>query len=156
MIVLGYDASPDARRALAAAGGLLNGHGLVVHVWSSALPEAAALAAPSGIAVAPSAMEESERALEQRAREIVDEGVRLAIDAGIDAEPLLLHTHTGTGEVWQALLNVADERHADAIVVGRRGVSRLRSAILGSVSNGLVQHAHRPVLVVPPEDRDDC
>ncbi len=57
--------------------------------------------------------------------------------------------------VWETILTVADERDAEAIVVGRRGVSRLESVLMGSVSNGLVQHSSRPVLVMPPVGRDD-
>ena len=38
---------------------------------------------------------------------------------------------------------------AQLIVVGARGLSTVRSVVLGGVSNALVHHAKRPVLVVP-------
>jgi nucleotide-binding universal stress UspA family protein len=38
------------------------------------------------------------------------------------------------------------------IVAGSRGLRGLKSVVLGSVSSGLVNHAGRPVLVIPPED----
>jgi nucleotide-binding universal stress UspA family protein len=38
------------------------------------------------------------------------------------------------------------------IVVGARGLSTVASALLGSVSNAVVHHCKRPVLVVPPAD----
>lgn len=38
--------------------------------------------------------------------------------------------------------------HADLVVVGSRGHSQLRSALLGSISHGVVNHAHCPVAVV--------
>ena len=46
------------------------------------------------------------------------------------------------------ILKVADETQADIIVVGTRGLSTLRGAIMGSVSHALIEKAHCPVLVV--------
>jgi hypothetical protein len=40
----------------------------------------------------------------------------------------------------------ADRVNADAIIVGSRGRSGLESALLGSVSHALLEHADRPVL----------
>ena len=39
------------------------------------------------------------------------------------------------------------------IVTGARGLGGARSALLGSVSSGLIHNADLPVLVVPPRDR---
>ena len=41
------------------------------------------------------------------------------------------------------------------IVLGARGLSTFKSLVLGSVSHGVVQHAHRPVLIVPPPTRSE-
>jgi nucleotide-binding universal stress UspA family protein len=48
-----------------------------------------------------------------------------------------------------AILAVADELDANAIVVGTRGLTGLRSMLLGSVSHAVLQHANRTVIVVP-------
>jgi nucleotide-binding universal stress UspA family protein len=44
-------------------------------------------------------------------------------------------------------------RHADMIVVGRRGHGRFGGLLLGSVSSACVAHAHCPVLVVHSPDK---
>ena len=52
------------------------------------------------------------------------------------------------GPAVKRILEVADERDADLIVVGSRGHGTLVGALLGSVSMGLVKHSSRPVVVV--------
>lgn len=50
--------------------------------------------------------------------------------------------------VDQGILKVADEIKADIIVVGTRGLSPLRGAIMGSVSHALIEKAACPILIV--------
>jgi hypothetical protein len=49
---------------------------------------------------------------------------------------------------------VADEIDAGPIVLGARGLGRIESKLLGSVSIAVVFHATRPVLVVPHHEAD--
>jgi nucleotide-binding universal stress UspA family protein len=149
MFLFGYDGSEDARRAMVAASELMTGRALVVHVWEPVPPGAGpAVAAPGVVGAGMPMLAEAEHDFEQLAHEVLAEGARHAAEAGFDVEPVLVR---GRGDpVWQEVIDVAEAHDARAIVGGRRGVSRLRSALLGSVSNGLVQHAHVPVLVVPP------
>ena len=48
------------------------------------------------------------------------------------------------------MLALAEQHRAAAVVVGSRGLGRVKSALLGSVSSGVLGHAHLPVLIVPP------
>lgn len=48
-----------------------------------------------------------------------------------------------------AILAAADDLKADAILMGTRGLTRFKSVLLGSVSNAVLQHADRAVIVVP-------
>jgi nucleotide-binding universal stress UspA family protein len=50
--------------------------------------------------------------------------------------------------VEEGMLHETRETKADMIVVGTRGLSPLRGAIMGSVSHALIEKAECPVLVV--------
>jgi len=49
----------------------------------------------------------------------------------------------------KALVDLADERDARVIVIGTRGESPIRGALLGSTAHKLLHVSDRPVLVVP-------
>jgi nucleotide-binding universal stress UspA family protein len=47
------------------------------------------------------------------------------------------------------VLDEAERCDADAIVLGTRGYTGMKSMLLGSVSHAVLQHAERPVVVIP-------
>lgn len=51
------------------------------------------------------------------------------------------------GPAAEAILDVAENRGIDLIVVGVRGLGTLRGALLGSVSQKVAQHSKCPVLI---------
>ena len=53
-----------------------------------------------------------------------------------------------SGDTVDEIVAVADAKRADLIVVGTRGRGSITSALLGSVSSGVLRRAKRPVLVV--------
>jgi nucleotide-binding universal stress UspA family protein len=54
-----------------------------------------------------------------------------------------------SGEVTQTIIDVAREKAADVIIVGKRGAGRVAGLLLGSVSQKLASLAPCPVTVVP-------
>lgn len=72
-------------------------------------------------------------------------GLAAAIDHGVVAKAELL-----VGYPPKQIARLGAEIGADLIVVGSRGLSRMRSVVFGSTSRELVAHAGRPVLVVQP------
>jgi nucleotide-binding universal stress UspA family protein len=52
---------------------------------------------------------------------------------------------------WRSILDAADEYDASVVVLGSRGEDGSAAPILGGVSNGVVRHCRRPVLIVPAE-----
>jgi nucleotide-binding universal stress UspA family protein len=64
---------------------------------------------------------------------------------GLEAEPVAIKA---TGPVWKTIVETADRNNAAAIVMGSRGLTGVRSMLLGSVSSAVVHHADRPTLVM--------
>ncbi len=54
-----------------------------------------------------------------------------------------------SGDVAQTVVDIAKEKDADLVVVGKRGLGRSHELLLGSVSQKLVRLAPLPVTVVP-------
>jgi nucleotide-binding universal stress UspA family protein len=145
-VLLAYDGSDHAKAAIERAGAVLRpGPAVVATAWTSFED-----AAPAALLAIPGDMvREGTEALDDAGRETAEElaaeGAELARAAGFDAEPRAVRSK---GPFFAALIHLADELDARAIVAGSRGRSALRAAVLGSVSTGLLHHTHRPVLIV--------
>jgi nucleotide-binding universal stress UspA family protein len=146
LVVIGYDGSYDAQRAIDVAGGALRADAaLVVNVWGIPITVTQP-GAPFGAPTPP--LEAELRRFEQAARRLAEEGAARARQAGLSAEA---HIARGTtpGEIATVICDLAEARGATLLVVGRRGQSRLKEVVLGSVSNAAMHDGRRPVLVVP-------
>jgi nucleotide-binding universal stress UspA family protein len=139
--VLCYDGSEDAERAIRIAPVLL-GRGRAARVLYAYKPTERSL----GVAQAVTGGRiDAPVSGEADAHRVVDAGVEIARAAGFEAEALLVAADRKTAELIAA---TAEELDAPAIVMGQRGLSGLKSAVLGSVSRDVVNAYHRPVVVV--------
>jgi nucleotide-binding universal stress UspA family protein len=56
------------------------------------------------------------------------------------------------GKAAVEIVDLAEELGAGLVVVGSRGLGGIRRALMGSVSDSVVRHAHCPVLIVRREE----
>jgi nucleotide-binding universal stress UspA family protein len=82
--------------------------------------------------------------LEREAQKLLDEQVRRLEEAGGTVK----EAHLRLGRADEEIVDLAYEVGAGFIVMGSRGHGRLRRALLGSVSDSVVRHAHCPVTIV--------
>ena len=73
-------------------------------------------------------------------------------EALLDAAGVAFEREIGSGETVPALIEMAERHGCDAIIVGARGLGALRSALMVSVSQGILQASRLPVTVVKHSD----
>jgi nucleotide-binding universal stress UspA family protein len=149
-LLLCYDGSDDARHAIERAGALLGGrYALVLTVWQPT--HGLGSFAWAGATANMVDFFKLDRAAAEDAGNVAQAGARIAQDAGLKAEPVAVEA---TGPVWKTIVQLADQRDAATIVMGSRGLTGMRSMLLGSVSSAVVHHADRPTLVIrrPSDD----
>lgn len=138
-ITVGYDASDDARIALAGAFELASATRTPVSIVAVAPP------APVMYGNGPGPRQgwhELDEAIAEHVRERVDEARAFApADAVVDARMV-------TGDPAAVLAESADS-DGGILVLGSRGYGPLKRVLLGSVSAELVRSARSPVLVFP-------
>ena len=78
----------------------------------------------------------------QPARELLDA-------AGVDYE-----CEVAKGDPAHTLIDISERFGCDMVVMGARGTSALRSAMLGSVSNEVLHASLVPVVIVKPADEE--
>jgi nucleotide-binding universal stress UspA family protein len=141
VILICYDGSTDAKEAIAHGARMLRGQrATVLTIWSPF--DMAALGLSGGV----EDMQESDEAGRLHAEHQAEAGARLAIELGFDAEPRTVDRRT---TIADAILGEADALDATAILMGSRGLTGVKSLLLGSVSHAVIQHADRTVIVVP-------
>jgi nucleotide-binding universal stress UspA family protein len=92
-------------------------------------------------------VDERQRISEQRAREVLEAEVQKIRSWG----GTLAGEHLIEGRVAPGIVTLAEEIGAGLIVMGSRGRGGIRRALMGSVSESVMRHAHCPVLVVRAE-----
>jgi nucleotide-binding universal stress UspA family protein len=150
-VLIAYDGSDTARRAVSEAAALLDPAAvLVATVWEEALAYGSTAAPIAGMDLQPTPLDIGQakqlaQEFEAHARRVAEEGAELARSAGLEAEPL---TVAGERDAAEAIVELSREHRVAAIVVGSRGLTGLRARLEGSTSSRVLQHAPCPVLVV--------
>lgn len=129
-IVVGYDGSEHAKRALERAADLV-GDGTVTLVTAARLLPAS----PQAFAASAEEQREHER--------VLDEGRRRLLERGVD-----VHVVDSLADPAQAIVEAAQEMNADLIVVGSRGRTAAARSLTGSVSRELANDDRFDVEIV--------
>ena len=143
-ILLATDGSDEAELAAQAAVELSKVTGSEVHVIYT-LPTPAQLLGPHHYSeeiresLIGGAERDAEKFLKEQAERLESDGAKVA------------ETHLRSGDPAKEILRAAEALDVGMIVVGSRGLGAISRALLGSVSDSVVRHAHCPVLVVRPE-----
>jgi nucleotide-binding universal stress UspA family protein len=147
VILICYDGSADAKVAIARAGELFDRQpATVLTVWQPFVQ--VLLHMSSGLALTPDMLDtgEIDAASRTNAEQSAQQGAELARQAGFEATPRCRKQETTTAN---AILVEADALDVNAIVMGSRGLTGLKSLLLGSVSHAVIQHADCTVVVTP-------
>ena len=140
-IVVGTDGSETAQEAVRQAVELANRLGATLRIVSAYEP------VPAGRLREEAHQVPRDLQWMINPREDVDATLRRAAEAaregGVEAE-----TYARQGDPADAILDVAEERAADLIVVGNKGMTGARRFLLGSVPNRVSHHAPCSVLII--------
>ncbi len=139
-VLLATDGSRDAELARTTAVDLVNSTNSELHVVT------VAHGSPSYDVGTPEVVEQ----LRKKAEGILEDQVKKIEQAG----GRVAEKHLRIAERYRAqqIVQVAEDIGAGLIVMGSRGLGGVRRALMGSVSDSVVRHAHCPVLVVRPEE----
>lgn len=85
-----------------------------------------------------------EKYVEELGKEVIELTLKDSQGQELITEKIVL-----TGEPKIEITKIAKEKGAEAIVMGSRGLGAVKSAVLGSVSVGVLQLAPCPVIIVP-------
>lgn len=146
-ILLATDSSEDAELALSTAIDLANDTNSQLHVvtvgpWN---PDPAYAVHEASFRW--ETYEQASEAIRKEAQEILDNQVRTIEEGGGTVQEAYLRR----GRKDEEIIRVAEEIGAGLIVMGSRGMGGVRRALMGSVSDSVIRHAHCPVLVVRKE-----
>src|SRR5918912_1800955 len=147
-ILLATDGSKEAGLALTTAADLANSTNSELHV-AYVFPTAVQRPFPNPILARPA--DEMEHELEEamrQAQEFLDKQVDKVKQEGVS----VAETHLVRGRPDRVVVNLSEEIGAGLIIMGSRGLGGVRRALMGSVSDSVVRHAHCPVMIVREQE----
>lgn len=101
---------------------------------------------PYGYTDSPPAIEEYFKDIEEKVQSWFDKVRDMAKIEGISK--LKTENFTDVKSVIRSIIDYANSRNVDLIVIGTRGRTGLKRLLMGSVANGVIQHAHCSILLV--------
>jgi nucleotide-binding universal stress UspA family protein len=147
-ILLATDGSKEAQLAARTAADLANSTNSELHVVTVALGNPDPIYHIHEASLRYETYEEALEAVTTEAQKVLDEQVQKIEEA----RGTVKEAHLRIGERRdQAIVHLAEELGAGLIVLGSRGLGGVKRALIGSVSDSVVRHAHCPVMVVRPE-----
>jgi nucleotide-binding universal stress UspA family protein len=75
---------------------------------------------------------------------IIETGKKMAVSK----DNIITDIFADVSSIADAIINYAENNNTDLIVMGTKGKTGLKRFLIGSVADGVVRHAHCPVLVV--------
>jgi len=144
-ILLATDGSEEAALAVRTAADIAQKTNSKLHVVYVGPSLEYAGMGPPQIADIPAPSQEQ---LSTEARELLDAEVEQVKAAG----GTVAQAHLGLGAPNREIVDLAEKLSAGLVVIGSRGRGGIRRALMGSVSDSVVRHAHCPVLVVRREE----
>ena len=151
-ILLATDGSKDAAFAARTAVNLANKTGLDLHVvYVEEVPRRLSTSEPTSLEglIDPGFEEQMRQQAQAAASQFLEEQVQKIKEAGGE----IAQAHPRLGRPYAEIVQLAEELDAGMVVVGSRGEGGVRRALLGSVADSVVRHAHCPVLVVRKEEQ---
>ena len=146
-ILLATDSSEEAELALSTAVDLANTTNSQLHVVTVGPWNPDPSYASHEASLRWETYEQASEAIGKEAQEILDNQVRKIEEGGGTVQ----EAHLRRGRKDEEIVRVAEEIGAGLIVMGSRGLGGVRRALMGSVSDSVIRHAHCPVLVVRKE-----
>jgi nucleotide-binding universal stress UspA family protein len=143
-ILLAADGSEEATLAARTATDIAEKTGSELHVVLVGLSVSYVGMGPVEIADIPAPSQEE---LTEEAQRLLDTQSRQIEAAG----GVVTQAHLRVGRPDEEIVALAEELGAGLLVIGSRGLGGIRRALMGSVSDSVVRHAHCPVLVVRKE-----
>lgn len=139
-ILAAVDFSPATDPVIAQAAGLARAFGAALYLIHVAAPEPDFVGYEPG----PDSVRKNVAAeLRDVHRQVQERSAELRA-SGIDCTGLLVQ-----GATAETLVKEAERLNADVIVLGSHGHGALHRALLGSVSEHVLHHAERPLLILP-------
>jgi nucleotide-binding universal stress UspA family protein len=145
-ILLATDASEEAALAARTATDIADKTDSELYVVLVGLSAAYVGMGPPEIADIPAPRQQE---LNEETQSLLDAQVeQIKADGGTVAQ-----AHLRIGRPDEQIVDSAEEIDAGLIVMGSRGLGRIRRLLMGSVSDSVVRHAHCPVLIVRAQKR---
>jgi nucleotide-binding universal stress UspA family protein len=88
---------------------------------------------------------EIETTEKEKAHQVVDKVKQKATENNVSVETVVLTQYTS---IVKEIVEYAEKKGIDMIVIGNKGKSGFKRMLMGSVANGVVTYSHYPVLLV--------